>query len=109
VSIRRANSTTPFITYNEPERSVWPDDNPAFTFGGLPSDEEVGPEDTMLVNKYCVRYHFNFRTTNVSTAHSPLLGWTKYTPVLYTLRLASELQAQGSKTNWGNYDVSEGE
>jgi hypothetical protein len=35
-----------------------------------------------------------FRTTNVSTVHSPLLRWTKYTPVLYALRSAGELQAQ---------------
>jgi hypothetical protein len=94
VSIRRASSTAP-TTHNEPEPSVGPDDDPAFMFGGLSSDEdEVGPKDMTSVNKYRVCYHFNFRT-NVLTAHSPLLGWMKYTPVLYALRPTSGLRAQG--------------
>jgi hypothetical protein len=45
--IRQAKSIAP-TSRNEPEptASVSPDDDPAFTFGGLPSDEEAGPEDT---------------------------------------------------------------
>lgn len=76
VSTRRANIPSATVTsHNEPEPSVGTngEDDPAFAFGGLPSDEEPVPEDSM---KYPVCYHIDCHTTNVSNGHSQsqLLG-----------------------------------
>jgi hypothetical protein len=99
---RRANATTSHTTtHNRP--SVGPDahdgNDSAFRFGGLPSDEEEEvPDNTTatLVNKKCVRYHLNFQITNVtvSTVHSPLLGWMKYTLAPGSAGELSVIQAQ---------------
>ncbi|KAH9994563.1 hypothetical protein BJV74DRAFT_795391 [Russula compacta] len=55
MSIHQANSSAPSATNwcDEPGPSVGPNDRPAFTYGGLPSDEEeVRPQDPKLVNKH---------------------------------------------------------
>ncbi|KAH9983363.1 hypothetical protein BJV74DRAFT_797447 [Russula compacta] len=54
ITIHQATSTTPSATnqHDEPWPGVEPNDEPSFTFGGLPLDEEVEPQDPKLANKH---------------------------------------------------------